>query len=91
MRAIEERILKLPLFPNEPGFKSGAKRCRINKSALQLTTNGFRNPECVRDLHDCDSLSQLRDILGLVLNADIEAQIERALGHRDVLRSLYLL
>ena len=88
MRVGEERILKLPLFPNEPGFKSGLKRCRINKSAPQLTSNGFLNPECLRDLHDCDSISQLREVLGLAPNADIEARIERALNDHGVLSSL---
>ena len=88
MRVGEERILKLPLFPNEPGFKSGLKRCRINKSAPQLTSNGFLNPECLRDLHDCDSISQLREVLGLAPNADIEARIERALNDHGVLLSL---
>ena len=88
MRVGEERILKLPLFPNEPGFKSGAQRCRINKSAPQLTSNGFLNPECLRDLHDCVSISQLREVLGLAPNADIEARIERALNDHGVLLSL---
>ena len=88
-RVDEGKIGRIPLEEGDSGFLSATeRRYRIDKSASHLTSSGFLNPKCLRDLRGCNNSTRLGEILGLIITEDIQSRIDAAVNHPDVLSSL---
>ena len=88
-RVDEGKIGKIPLEEGDSGFISATEqRYRIDKSASHLTSSGFLNPKCLRDLRGCINSTRLGEILGLVTTEDIQARIDAAVNNREYTQGL---